>query len=162
MRPALLLAALLPLVAACALRHDAPPPSPHCRTGDPLAGVYHPKRLKVKSRCRVATGTVDRVKFEEYDGDVHILLRLDRGQERLLSHGNDQLGGMLVVELIPQDRARVPVPDVGERVTVVGPWVEDHEHGDWNEIHPAWSISSGRIVPASPLELDRVRKLLTP
>jgi hypothetical protein len=147
------------LLTGCALRRASPPPSPYCRSGDPLAGVYHPKRLKVKSRCRVASGTVTRVKFEEYDGDVHILLRLDPGYERLLSHGNDQVGGALVVEVIPQDRARVPIPTEGSRVTVVGPWVDDAEHG-WNEIHPAWSISSGRIQPATPVELDRVRRLL--
>jgi hypothetical protein len=26
------------------------------RGGNPLAGVYHPSRLRVKSRCRVAVG----------------------------------------------------------------------------------------------------------
>src|ERR671931_475467 len=90
---ALPLLAVALLLTGCTLRRTSPPPSPYCRSGDPLAGVYHPKRLKVKSRCRVASGTVTRVKFEEYDGDVHILLRLDQGYERLLSHGNDQIGG---------------------------------------------------------------------
>jgi hypothetical protein len=158
-RLALLL--LLGVVAAgCALRrHAEPPPSPHCRPGDPLAGVYHPARLHVKSRCRVAVGVVEDVKFERFDGDVHIDLRLDDAYRALLSSGNDQVGGNLVVEIIPQDRSTVPVPDVGARVTVVGPWVDDTAH-DWREIHPAWWISSGRIVPASPEELRRVRELL--
>ncbi|MFN2467850.1 MAG: hypothetical protein ABR521_06950, partial [Gaiellaceae bacterium] len=79
--------------------------------------------------------------------------------EGLLSRGNDRVGGELVVEILPQDRSRVPVPQVGERVSVVGPWVEDRQHG-WREIHPAWWISAGRIVPASPRELARARELL--
>jgi hypothetical protein len=42
---------------------------------------------------------------------------------------------------------------------VVGPWVDDTAHG-WNEIHPAWWISAGRIQPASADELRRVDRLL--
>ncbi len=123
-----------------------PPPSPYCRGGAPLAGVYHPTRLHVRKHCAVATGVVTRVKFEEFDGDVHVDLRLDNGQK-------------LVVEVIPQDRSVVTIPDTGTRVTVVGPLVDDLQHG-WPEIHPAWWISSGRIVPASASELARVTSLL--
>jgi hypothetical protein len=147
------------LAGGCVFSRAGPPPSPHCRSGSPLAGVYHPSRLKVKSRCGVAVGTVEQVKFEEYDGDVHIELRLDRGQERLLAAGNARVGGTLVVEIIPWDRARVPVPAVGDHVEVVGPWVDDTAHG-WNEIHPAWWISSGTIQPASAAELRKVDRLL--
>lgn len=143
----------------CALLQKGAPPSPHCRAGSPLVGVYHPERLKVKSRCRIAVGTVEQVKFEDYDGDVHIELRLDRGQEKLLGTGNSRVGGTLVVEIIPWDRSRVPVPAVGNRIEVVGPWVEDTAHG-WNEIHPAWWISAGTIEPASAGELRKVDRLL--
>jgi len=122
-----------------------PPPSPHCRGGPPLAGVYHPQRLDVKKRCAVATGVVTKVKFEAFDGDVHIGLRTDDGE--------------LVVEVIPQDRAVVAIPDTGARVTVVGPKVWDSQHG-WPEIHPAWWISAGRVVPASTQEVARVEALL--
>ena len=151
--------AVVALTAGCSLRHSSPPPSPYCRSGELLAGVYHPQRLKVKSRCVAASGTVERVKFEAYDGDVHIELRLDRPYGSLASHGNDQVGGNLVVEIIPQDRSRVAVPGEGERAIVVGPWVEDTAHG-WNEIHPAWWISAGAIEPATAAELRRVRQLL--
>jgi hypothetical protein len=150
---------LLFCVAACSLRRQAAPVSPYCRGGGPLAGVYHPQRLNVKSRCAAAVGTVRQVKFEEYDGDVHIDLRLDPGQESLLADGNERVGGNLVVEVIPQDRSRVALPPEGARVQVVGPWVEDTQHG-WNEIHPAWWISAGRIEPASPSELRRAQLLL--
>src|SRR5205814_6123 len=125
--------------------------------GSPLVGVYHPERLKVKSRCRVVTGTVEKVKFEEYDGDVHLELRVD--QRDLLASGNDQVGGTLIVEIIPWDRSRVLVPEVGRRIEVVGPWVDDTAHG-WNEIHPAWFISGGTIQPASEDELRKVDLLL--
>jgi hypothetical protein len=145
--------------AACSLRRQVAPPSPYCRGGNPLAGVYHPQRLVVKSRCRVAIGTVHEVKFEQYDGDVHIDLRLDPPYEKLLGDGNERVGGNLIVEIIPQDRSRVDIPPVGARVEVVGPWVDDTEHG-WNELHPAWWISAGSIQPATDQELRAVRLLL--
>jgi len=125
--------------------HSDPPPSPYCRGGPPLAGVYHPQRLEVKKRCAIATGVVTKVRFEAFDGDVHVGLRTGEGD--------------LVVEVIPQDRTTVPIPDTGARVTVVGPKVWDTAHG-WPEIHPAWWISSGRVVPASAEEVARVESLL--
>jgi hypothetical protein len=137
-----------------------PPSSPYCRSGDPLAGVYHPARLVVKSRCRTAVGTVEVVRFEAYDGDVHVELRLDPGQESLLSRGNERIGGNLLLEIVPTDRERVPIPQVGARVSAVGPLVDDTAHG-WREIHPAWAISSGTIVPASAEELRRLHLLLS-
>ncbi len=148
--------ALLALVLAAGLvwpRHAWSPPSPNCRDGPALAGVYHSDRLHVRERCVVAVGVVTRVKFEPYDGDVHLDLRPD--DVRLLGKGQDDL----VVEVIPQDRTRVPIPDQGTRITVVGPWVDDLEHG-WREVHPAWWISAGRIVPAARQELDAVQGLL--
>jgi hypothetical protein len=156
---------LLPLVVValvaggCFLRQAGPPPSPHCRSGSPLVGVYHPDRLKVKSRCHVAVGTVEKVKAELYDGDIHIELKLDPGQDGLLSSGNAGVGGTLILEISPWDRSRVLVPDVGQRIEVVGPWVDDTAHG-WNEIHPAWWISAGTIQPASADQLRRVDRLL--
>ncbi len=147
MRRFALLLAVPAITAACSLLGTSPPPSPYCRPGNPLAGVYHPARLKVKRRCKVETGVVTRVKFEDYDGDVHIDLSLDSG-------------ATLVVEVIPQDRARVAVPNVSTRVSVAGPWVKDEQHG-WMEIHPAWWVSAGRLIPATPAELRRAQLLLS-
>jgi hypothetical protein len=159
-RPAVVLGLFLVLcAAACSLRRHVALASPYCRGGGPLAGVYRSQRLRVKSGCRVAVGTVRKVKFEEYDGDVHVDLRPDPGYEKLLADGNDRIGGNLVVEIIPQDRSRVAVPEEGARIEVVGPWVEDTTHG-WNEIHPAWWVSAGAIEPASTTELRRVQLLL--
>ena len=117
-----------------------------------LAGVYHSERLHVRDRCVVAAGVVTRATFEGYDGDVHLDLRPDDAK---LAGGRDAL----VVEVLPQDRLTVTIPEVGTRVTVVGPWVDDLEHG-WREVHPAWWISSGRITPATPPELAAVERLL--
>src|SRR5205823_12967847 len=104
------------VVAGCSRLRASPRPSPHCRGGSPLVGVYHPQRLKLKSRCRVAVGTVEKVKPELYDGDIHIELRLDRGQEGLLSSGNARGGGTLIVEIISWDRSRVLILYVGQRI----------------------------------------------
>jgi hypothetical protein len=145
-RPVVLVLLLLLVPAGCSLRRQATPPvSPYCRGGDPLAGVYHPDRLHVRNRCAVATGTVESVRMEDYDGDVHIWLRTSDGR--------------LVAEIIPQDRALVGVPDEGAQVTVVGPLVDDLQH-DWREIHPVWLVTPSRILPATPYELARVRALL--
>jgi hypothetical protein len=157
-RPLVVLAVVLTALAAgCSLRRSAAPPSPYCRSGDSLAGVYHPSRLHVRSKCRVVSGVVDKVKFEQFDGDVHIDLRPD--DPKLLSDGNAAVGGDLVVEVIPQDRARVAIPEPGQRVWVVGAWVDDTRHG-WREIHPAVWISAGTIQPATPSELAAAQKLL--
>jgi hypothetical protein len=51
------------------------------------------------------------------------------------------------------------VPAEGARIQVVGPWVEDTQHG-WNEIHPAWWVSAGEIEPASEAELRAAQRLL--
>ena len=159
-RPALVIGLFLVCcAAACTLRRQVAPPSPYCRGGGPLAGVYHAQRLRVKERCTVAVGVIRKVVFEAYDGDVHVDLRPDPPYERLLSDGNARVGGNLIVELIPQDRSRVAVPAEGSRVQVVGPWVEDAQHG-WNEIHPAWWVSAGRIQPATEAELRRAQLLL--
>jgi hypothetical protein len=155
-RPAIVLGLFLALcAAACSLRRQVTLPSPYCRGGNPLAGVYHPQRLRVKSRCRIAIGTVAKVKFEAFDGDVHVDLQPDPPYEHLLARPGDSL----VVEIIPQDRSRVAVPAEGARIEVAGPWVEDSKHG-WNEIHPAWWVSAGTIEPASAEELRRVQLLL--
>ena len=83
--------------------------------------------------------------MEDYDGDVHAWMRTADGR--------------LVVEIVPQDRALVGIPHEGAEVTVVGPLVDDLQHG-WREIHPAWLVTPSRILPALPTELARARELL--
>jgi hypothetical protein len=145
-RPLVLVLAVVLVPAGCSLRRTAAPPvSPYCRSGDPLDGVYHPDRLRLRKGCVLLIGSVESVRMEDYDGDVHIWL-----------HTRD---GRLVVEIIPQDRALVGIPVEGAEVTVVGPLVDDLQHG-WREIHPAWLVSPSRILPANQAEIARVRTLL--
>jgi hypothetical protein len=141
-----LLVSALAVALLLVRQRSEPPPSPYCRGGPPLAGVYHSDRLTVRKRCAVVEGVVTDVKFEAYDGDVHIRLKTADGSR-------------FVVEVLPQDRDAVAIPDTGQHVQVVGPRVDDLEHG-WPEIHPAWWISAGRILPASARDLARADALL--
>ena len=120
-------------------QRTASPPSPQCRKGDPLAGVYNPLRLRVLSNCQVASGVVKSVTLQD-DGDWRIDVSLDPQYGKLLDVGNvNHQSGWLVLELIPRDQATVSVPSVGEQITFVGPLVYDSENY-WNAIYPVWSI----------------------
>ncbi|MDP9230885.1 MAG: hypothetical protein M3O67_09480, partial [Bacteroidota bacterium] len=62
--------------------------------------VYDPKRLKVIEGCKVVTGVIVERNAED-DGDEHMLLRLDKGQEDLLKKRNFQKkSGNLVIEAV--------------------------------------------------------------
>jgi hypothetical protein len=115
--------------------------------------IYHDYRLKVIEQCKTVTGVVESKKKEK-DGDWHIRLRLDAGQENLLNEKNmSGQHGCLVIEVIcacevSQSDAigscenyinNVKVPEIGEHVSVTGSYVLDADHG-WNEIHPITKI----------------------
>ncbi|SRR6266487_1301161 len=115
--------------------------------------VYNPSRLKILNPCLQVTGTISVIRVEK-DGDDHVLLKLDTGQENLLNQENiSQQKGDLVLEpvclhKVTQEDAisscngftsGVVVPGVGTHVTVVGSYVLDTAHG-WNEIHPVSKI----------------------
>ena len=159
----------------------ASPPSAEgsgCRSGDPLANVYHPYRLQVKSACLTVTGSVAYLKNEP-DGDIHMALDLPSSEANLLNQANyaDQYG-QLVTEIVPADEpgctpgqppplpptaytsssynygictgADLTAPPVGTQVSVTGPYVDDADHG-WMEIHPVWTISVlGQAPGGSP------------
>ena len=127
----------------------------HVYTGDPRKFNKPEDRLRVIERCKVVTGTIFSIKPEK-DGDFHIRLSLDPGEEGLLNAKNTS-GQMrkLVVEPVcenhvtQRDTLQEGVctgfsqnlhPLVGQHVVVVGAYVMDMEHG-WNEIHPVTSIT---------------------
>lgn len=116
-----------------------------------LDGVYHPDRLIVLGGCQRVTGTVEVVRHEQ-DGDVHYDVRVDASYRRLLNAGNqaDQ-HGWLVVELMPRDGGHLPEPSAGDRVALIGAWVDDTAHS-WHEIHPVWyeSINGGPAHRSGP------------
>ena len=135
-----------------------------CRTGNPLANVYHPNRLKVLMDCVTVSGVVKSVTAED-DGDVHFDIALDPAYTQMLTLANySHQHGRLVVEIVPADRtgctpgqppkpphgtydfgicsgADESPPRVGSHVFVTGPYVLDEDHGGWAEVHPAWAIS---------------------
>jgi len=126
--------------------------------------IYHSSRLEVIQKCITVTGVVEDVKPEK-DGDEHISLRLDAGQEHLLNTKNySEHHGDLVLEVIcmknvSQEDAvsacsgyynNVYIPKRGEKISATGTYVLDHQHG-WNEIHPVTQIiSNGTGAVSSP------------
>jgi hypothetical protein len=131
------------------------------------AHVYHPNRLILKQECIAVTGTIvdatatqskhqaDGTRHEK-DGDTHGWLKVDSGFENLLNSGNiNDEDGNLVFEIIcrfpvTQTDAktacqgytdRISLPPVGSHVRIVGRFVQDTFHGQWNEIHPVTSIT---------------------
>ena len=156
------LLAVIVLLAACAA---PPPPSPSpspsqlpsvkpSGSANPacqdFSHVYHPDRLKVLAPCATVTGTIEVIRHEP-DGDDHILVKLDPGQDKYLNAVNvsAQHGDLIAepvcehtvtqadaVSACPAGYKPVPVPPVGSHVVVTGPWVLDQQHS-WQEIHPA-------------------------
>lgn len=158
---------------------EPPRPTGACRSGDPLANVYHPYRLKVEDPCMTVTGTVAYVRHED-DGDVHVDLSLPATETHLLDQANDRdEDGELVTEIVPADQpgctpgqppplpatayrspsydygvctgADLATPPLGSEVSVTGPYVLDADHG-WMELHPVWAITviSAPSTPPAP------------
>ena len=101
------------------------------------------------------TGTIELLR-KEADGDYHILLKLDTGQNNLLNEKNyEEQKGCLVLEPVCVNKVtqkdaikscedfvnKVYIPHTGEHVKVTGSYVLDKEHG-WMEIHPVTKIET--------------------
>jgi hypothetical protein len=115
--------------------------------------VYHRSRLRVIKMCLTASGVIEEIRKEK-DGDAHVLLRLDPGQDTLLNAVNiEKQKGCLVFEpicvyTVKQENAieacrdcplKISIPKKGTRVAVTGSYVIDDKHG-WTEIHPVSKI----------------------
>lgn len=115
--------------------------------------VYSPKRLVVVNACIEATGVIVESDANE-DGDQHFLLKLDPGQDRLLSKRNvKKKGGALVIEIVCANPAKpkkakkacagytnpIAIPAIGAHVRVSGSYVTD-THNNWMEIHPVSKV----------------------
>ena len=115
--------------------------------------VYDPSRLEVRDKCKVVTGIVKEL-GENEDGDTHLLLKLDPGQEDLLTKRNiKKKDGNLVAEVVCANKITdkkaveacrgfsnsIALPAVGDHVRVTGSYVLD-SHNDWAEIHPVSKI----------------------
>lgn len=115
--------------------------------------VYNPERLQVIDKCKTVTGVIEESNVEE-DGDQHLLLKLDNGQEGLLTKKNiKKKQGDLVIEAVCANKPNVKkvgttcegyinniqIPKLGEHVKVTGSLVID-THNGWSEIHPITKI----------------------
>ena len=111
--------------------------------------VYNPGRLQVITKCKTVTGVIEESNADE-DGDQHMLLKLDNGQDQLLTKRNrKKKQGDLVIEAVCANKAtlkkvghtcegyinKIQIPKLGEHVKVTGSLVID-SHNGWSEIHP--------------------------
>jgi hypothetical protein len=114
-------------------------------------GVYHPSRLVLQGVvCQRAVGTVRSVRHEE-DGDLHIGVKLISEYKGLINDANvSKQHGWLVVEFMARDGGHLPEPSVGDKVTLVGAWILDTQHG-WMELHPVWrEVLNGETFTSGP------------
>ncbi len=117
--------------------------------------VWEPKRLQVLDKCKTVTGTIVE-KNADPDGDEHMLLKLDAGQEDLLIKKNyTKKGGNLVIEAVCINHItrkiakgvcngyinHIQLPKVGDHVKVTGSYVVD-SHNGWAEIHPISKVET--------------------
>jgi hypothetical protein len=115
--------------------------------------VYNPSRLKVIKDCITVSGVITE-SHAEADGDQHLLLKPDAGNENLLTRKNlKNKKGNLVIEAICVNNIsekkvgdackgyvnHITIPSVGAHVKVSGSLVLD-THNGWNEIHPISKI----------------------
>jgi hypothetical protein len=116
---------------------DASLPSPFCRKGDPLAGVYNPLRFRLLSSCEIASGVVNSMTSQQ-DGSSWIRVDVDAKYSKLIGPGNiSSQNGLLILEQKAQDNATTLT--IGERISFVGPLVYDVEN-QFNAICPVWSV----------------------
>jgi len=117
--------------------------------------VWEPKRLQVLDKCKTVSGVIVE-KNADPDGDEHMLLKLDNGQEKLLNKKNyTKKDGNLVIEAVCINHItrkiakgickgyvnQVQLPHVGDHVKVTGSYVLD-SHNGWTEIHPITKVES--------------------
>ncbi len=115
--------------------------------------VYNSPRLQVIDQCKAVTGIIEESSADD-DGDQHMLLKLDAGQENVVNKKNvKEKNGDLVIEVVCANSvtlsaAKAPckgylnniqLPAVGAHVKVIGSYVID-SHNGWAEIHPVSKI----------------------
>jgi hypothetical protein len=98
--------------------------------------------------------------IREPDGDYHLWFKVDPGYESLLNNRENhfQARPAMLAEIVPNcplttnppdadsaarcPRSTLPLPVIGDHISIDGPWVLDTNHG-WREIHPVDSIRIG-------------------
>jgi hypothetical protein len=115
--------------------------------------VYNPERLEIVDKCKTVTGIIEESSADE-DGDQHMLLKLDNGQDGLLTKKNiKKKHHDLVIEAVCANKTtlkkvgntcngylnHILLPKFGDYVKVTGSLVID-SHNGWAEIHPITKI----------------------
>ncbi len=115
--------------------------------------VYNRERLEIVDKCKTVTGIIEESSANE-DGDQHMLLKLDNGQDDLLTKKNKKKKqGDLVIEAVCANKTtldkvgntcngyinNILLPKVGDHVKVTGSLVID-SHNGWAEIHPITQV----------------------
>jgi hypothetical protein len=121
------------------------PDKVNCRQGNIFDGVTRQAKFTVLSTCEKVVGIVHDMKgTKEPDGDYQFNLALEQPYKKLLNYvNNNNVNGMLVIEIIPRDQTNNPsvqIPKIGDRIEAYGAWVTDNLVGGWNELHPAWKV----------------------
>jgi hypothetical protein len=124
----------------------APPASaPAWRTGavacrdDPMIGVPHPTRFVVVANCSTVSGTITQARRDPADGELNLLIEVDRSYDRFLPSANE---GVLRAAVVPRDVPKVRVPRIGEHATLYGAWVRDRNQHHQVALHPVWGIEA--------------------
>ena len=115
--------------------------------------MYNASRLGIVDKCKTVSGVIEESNTDD-DGDQHMLLKLDAGQENLLTKRNmKKKDGDLVIEAVCINNINkkkvgdvcngyvnnVQLPKIGDHVKVTGSYVID-SHNGWPEIHPISKI----------------------
>lgn len=115
--------------------------------------VYNRERLQMTDIYKTVTGVIEESSADE-DGDQHMLVKLEPGQEKLLTKKNTKKKqGDLVIEAVCANKTtlakvgntcnayinKIQIPKLGEHVKVTGSLVID-THNGWAEIHPITKI----------------------
>lgn len=116
-----------------------------CRD-DPMIGVPHPTRFVVVASCSTVRGTVKQVRRDPADGEVNMLVEVDRSSSRFLPSANERV---LRAAVVPRDVPNVRIPRVGQHVTLYGAWVRDRNQRNQVVLHPVWGIE-GSTSESSP------------
>jgi hypothetical protein len=98
----------------------------NCRQGNVLDGVDRQARFTALATCEKVIGIVhDMTGTKQNDGDYQFDLVVQEPYKKLLNQeNNNQVNGMLVIEIIPKDQNNNPsvqVPKNGDRIQAYVP-----------------------------------------
>jgi hypothetical protein len=118
-----------------------------CRD-DPMVGVPHPTRYVVVANCSAVSGRVRQVRRDPADGELNLLIAVDRRYARFLPSTDK---GVLRAAVVPPDVPKVTVPRVGQHATFYGAWVRDRNQHNQVALHPVWGVEASTTASGTGL-----------